>query len=94
MDEFHHWVPSIPIVMYHGTPEQRNGIFKNQIMRHLHGGRPTEKFPVVCTSYEMVLKDRAALSRINWEFIIIVSVFPQAASVGQSLTQYRMRVIG
>ncbi|KAK3897098.1 SNF2 family N-terminal domain-containing protein [Staphylotrichum tortipilum] len=71
LDEFHRWVPSIPIVMYHGTPQQRNDIFKTKIMRHLHGGRPTDKFPVVCTSYEMVLKDRAALSRINWEFIII-----------------------
>ncbi|KAK4235583.1 SNF2 family N-terminal domain-containing protein [Achaetomium macrosporum] len=71
LDEFHQWVPSIPVVMYHGTPQQRNEIFKTKIMRHLHGGRPTEKFPVVCTSYEMVLKDRAALSRINWEFIII-----------------------
>jgi ATP-dependent DNA helicase len=57
--------------MYHGTPQQRNDIFKTRIMRHLRGGRPTEKFPVVCTSYEMVLKDRAALSKINWEFIII-----------------------
>jgi ATP-dependent DNA helicase len=57
--------------MYHGTPKQRNDIFKTKIMRHLHGGRPTDKFPVVCTSYEMVLKDRAALSKINWEFIII-----------------------
>ncbi|KAK4125644.1 helicase-like protein [Parathielavia appendiculata] len=71
LDEFHHWVPSIPVVMYHGTPKQRSDIFKTKIMRHLHGGRPTEKFPVVCTSYEMVLKDRAALSKINWEFIII-----------------------
>lgn len=71
LDEFHQWVPSIPVVMYHGTPQQRNDIFKTKIMRHLHGGRPTEKFPVVCTSYEMVLKDRAALSKINWEFIII-----------------------
>ncbi|KAL2132648.1 hypothetical protein VTI74DRAFT_3553 [Chaetomium olivicolor] len=71
LDEFHQWVPSIPVVMYHGTPQQRNEIFKTKIMRHLHGGRPTEKFPVVCTSYEMVLKDRAALSKINWEFIII-----------------------
>ncbi|KAL2169092.1 hypothetical protein VTG60DRAFT_6514 [Thermothelomyces hinnuleus] len=71
MDEFHQWVPSIPVVMYHGTPQQRNEIFKTKIMRHIHGGRPTEKFPVVCTSYEMVLKDRAALSKINWEFIII-----------------------
>jgi ATP-dependent DNA helicase len=71
LDEFQQWVPSIPVVMYHGTPQQRNEIFKTKIMRHLHGGRPTDKFPVVCTSYEMVLKDRAALSKINWEFIII-----------------------
>ncbi|KAK3318178.1 SNF2 family N-terminal domain-containing protein [Apodospora peruviana] len=71
LDEFHKWVPSIPVVMYHGTPERRGEIFKTKIARHLHGGRPTDKFPVVCTSYEMVLKDRAALSRINWEFIII-----------------------
>ncbi|KAG7287535.1 hypothetical protein NEMBOFW57_007047 [Staphylotrichum longicolle] len=71
LDEFHKWVPSIPVVMYHGTPQQRNDIFRNKIMRHLQGGRPTTKFPVVCTSYEMVLKDRAALSKINWEFIII-----------------------
>ncbi|KAK4150158.1 SNF2 family N-terminal domain-containing protein [Chaetomidium leptoderma] len=71
LDEFHNWVPSIPVVMYHGTPQQRNDIFRTKIMRHLQGGRPTDKFPVVCTSYEMVLKDRAALSKINWEFIII-----------------------
>ncbi|KAK3688224.1 SNF2 family N-terminal domain-containing protein [Podospora appendiculata] len=71
LDEFHHWVPSIPVVMYHGTPQERNEIFKTKITRHLHGGRPTNTFPVVCTSYEMVLKDRAALSKINWEFIII-----------------------
>ncbi|KAK3306732.1 SNF2 family N-terminal domain-containing protein [Chaetomium strumarium] len=71
LDEFHQWVPSIPVVMYHGTPQQRNDIFKTKIMRHLRGGRPTERFPVVCTSYEMVLKDRVALSKINWEFIII-----------------------
>lgn len=71
LDEFHKWVPSIPVVMYHGTPQQRHDIFKTKIMRHLQAGRPTEKFPVVCTSYEMVLKDRAALSKVRWEFIII-----------------------
>ncbi|KAK3487904.1 SNF2 family N-terminal domain-containing protein [Neurospora hispaniola] len=71
IDEFHRWVPSIPVVMYHGTPQERQDIFRTKLMHHLHGGRPTEKFPVVCTSYEMVLKDRANLSKINWEFIII-----------------------
>ncbi len=71
MDEFHKWTPSIPVVMYHGLPQDRRDIHKTKIMRHIHNGRPTDRFPVVCTSYEMVLKDRALLSKINWEFIII-----------------------
>lgn len=72
MAEFEKWTPSIPVVMYHGTPQQRQDIFKNRVMAHLSSGRPTVKFPVVCTSYEMVLRDQANLSKINWEFIIIV----------------------
>ncbi|TQV92726.1 hypothetical protein V2A60_009191 [Cordyceps javanica] len=71
MDEFEKWTPSIPVIMYHGKPDQRQEIFSKKIMKHLQAGRPTEKFPVVCTSYEMVLQDKSFLSRINWEFIII-----------------------
>ncbi|KAM3447755.1 hypothetical protein MY3296_008447 [Beauveria thailandica] len=71
MDEFGKWTPSIPVIMYHGTREQRQQIFSNKMMKHLQAGRPTDKFPVVCTSYEMVLQDKSFLSRINWEFIII-----------------------
>ncbi|OAQ95394.1 SNF2 family helicase/ATPase PasG [Purpureocillium lilacinum] len=71
MDEFHKWTPSIPVVMYHGNQQAREDIFKTRMMRNLNRGRPTTKFPVVCTSYEMVLRDQHNLSRINWEFIII-----------------------
>lgn len=74
MDEFHTWTPSIPVIMYHGNRKEREDIFNTKMMRHLQKGRPTDKFPVVCTSYEMVLRDQAFLSRINWEFIIIVSL--------------------
>ncbi|EFX05213.1 snf2 family helicase ATPase [Grosmannia clavigera kw1407] len=69
--EFNMWTPSIPVVMYHGTPPQRKALFKDEIQKHLHKGRPTEQFPVVCTSYEIILRDRADLAKINWEFIII-----------------------
>ncbi|KAK0620478.1 SNF2 family N-terminal domain-containing protein [Immersiella caudata] len=71
MEELQRWVPSIPVVMYHGTPQERTKIFKNGIMHHYQKGRPTKEFPIVCTSYEMVLKDRASLSKINWALIII-----------------------
>lgn len=71
IDEFHKWVPSIPIEMYHGNKAQREEIFHKKIISHLKSGRPTNKFPVVCTSYEMVINDHHNLSRIKWEFIII-----------------------
>ncbi|KAG6041334.1 hypothetical protein E4U41_004864 [Claviceps citrina] len=71
MDEFHKWTPSIPVVMYHGNQAQREEVFQTKMMRNLTRGRPSVKFPVVCTSYEMVLRDQHNLSRIQWEFIII-----------------------
>lgn len=60
--------------MYHGTPQERQEIFRNKIMRNYQKGRPSQRFPVVCTSYEMVLRDRASLSKIDWAFIVVVSI--------------------
>jgi ATP-dependent DNA helicase len=71
MAEFEKWTPSVPVVMYHGKPEEREAIFHKDLSKNLKGGRPTMQFPVVCTSYEMVLRDRHLLSKIKWEFIII-----------------------
>ncbi|KAH9993149.1 SNF2 family N-terminal domain-containing protein [Xylariaceae sp. FL0662B] len=70
-DECHKWTPSIPFVLYHGNPQERHRIFRDKIMRHYQKGRPTQRFPVVCTSYEMVLRDHAALSKIDWAFIVV-----------------------
>lgn len=71
LEEFHKWTPSVPVVLYHGTKDQREELRKNQIMRHIRNNRPSDKFPVVITSYEIILRDKAALAGINWEFIII-----------------------
>ncbi|KAG4024967.1 hypothetical protein MFRU_076g00140 [Monilinia fructicola] len=71
IEEFQKWTPSVPVLLYHGTPPQRKELFRTQMMKHIKGGRPNEKFPVVCTSPEIVLRDHADLSKINWEFIII-----------------------
>ncbi|KAM0274282.1 hypothetical protein ACHAQH_007989 [Verticillium albo-atrum] len=71
INEFKKWCPSIPVILYHGTPKTRQEIWAKSVKKHLKGGRPTESFPVVCTSYEMVLKDKTLLSKVNWGFIII-----------------------
>ncbi|CAN8101968.1 unnamed protein product [Discula destructiva] len=71
INEFQKWAPSIPVLMYHGNIAERAELHKSQLLRNLKNGRPTTKFPVVCTSYEMVINDSHLLSKIQWEFIII-----------------------
>ncbi|KAF9872346.1 hypothetical protein CkaCkLH20_10173 [Colletotrichum karsti] len=71
MDEFQKWCPTIPVVLYHGDPQTRADIMQNEIRPHLRNGKPNKKFPVVCTSYEIVLREKVALNKFNWAFIII-----------------------
>ncbi|KAI0478587.1 SNF2 family N-terminal domain-containing protein [Xylariaceae sp. FL0804] len=70
-DEFQKWTPSIPFVLYHGKISERRQIMRDKIMKHYPKGRPNERFPVVVTSYEMVLRDHAALGKIDWSFIVV-----------------------
>ena len=67
--------------------------FPNQDDAQFEKGRPTDKFPVVCTSYEMVLRDQANLSKISWEFIIIVSWNSRRSGLYEVLTHQRMKDI-
>lgn len=87
MDEFQKWVPSIPVTMFHGLPKDREEIFRTKLQKNLINGRPTKKFPVVCTSYEMVLREQASLSKINWEFIIIVCTDHSFSGIYLTLVQ-------
>jgi len=72
IEEFEKWTPNIPVLLYHGTPAHRKDLLKNRLLKHLKNGRPDEKFPVICTSPEILMRDNSDLSKINWEFIIIV----------------------
>lgn len=71
IDEFARWTPSIPVVLYHGSPAQRAEIRSKKLKDEY-----SAKFPVVCTSYEICMNDQKFLSRYGWKFIIIVSCRP------------------
>jgi ATP-dependent DNA helicase len=85
IQEFQKWTPSVPVILYHGNPQERERLRNTKVMKHMHRGKPTAKFPVVCTSYDIILRDKASLSKINWEFIIIVSLYIWAQSTFQAL---------
>jgi ATP-dependent DNA helicase len=66
LEEFRKWTPSVPVVLYHGTKEERKDI------RNKHFKAPgSAEFPVVITSYEICMNDRNFLNKYNWGFLII-----------------------
>lgn len=70
--EFKFWTPKIPVVMYHGSPSVRATMRRKE----LKGNAKGDNFPVVCTSYEICMKDKKFLSAYPWKFIVVV--WPQS----------------
>ena len=64
--EFQKWAPSIPVLMYHGSKDERPAL----IRKHL-AGKPRECIPVVITTYEIVCRDRPELQRFSWKYVIV-----------------------
>jgi ATP-dependent DNA helicase len=69
VDEFNKWTPSIPVVLYHGSIDERARIRRTKLK-----SPGSSEFPVVVTSYEICMNDRKYLSSFGWKFIIIVSI--------------------
>lgn len=63
--EFKRFTPDLPVVLYHGTKEERETIRRKRL------GKVDESFPVVVTSYEIVMNDRKFLQRYLWKYIIV-----------------------
>jgi len=70
--EFKKWWPSQPVCMYHGGKEKR------QAMRARGGPMDPERqnlddFPVVVTTYEIIIKDSAVLGRgrYRWKYLSV-----------------------
>ena len=48
---------------YVGHREERQKLFNQQVMQL--------KFNVLVTTYEFIMRDRAKLSKVNWQYIVI-----------------------
>ncbi|RKP14963.1 SNF2 family N-terminal domain-containing protein, partial [Piptocephalis cylindrospora] len=70
--EFQRFAPSIPVCLYHGSKDERQHLRTRRIGRKaLQSPDAAEKFPVVITSYEIVMNDRKYLQHINWKYIVV-----------------------
>ena len=65
MAELRRFCPSIPAVLYHGTPAQRVDKRKCILAESKLG------FPVVVTSFEVVMSDRKYLANLDWKYMVV-----------------------
>ncbi|KAL4451633.1 hypothetical protein ABPG75_007295 [Micractinium tetrahymenae] len=68
VSEFERWAPDFPVVLYHGSKQERQHIRSTRMPT---GGRIDGKFPVVVTSYEILLADIKAMAKYQWKYIVV-----------------------
>ena len=86
IDQWYHeastWAPDMNTILYHGTAEARKTILETEfewhppfvtspdlLQRLKKAG--TKKFNVVVTTYEVVIKEIALISKIKWKTLIV-----------------------
>lgn len=69
-NEFRKWAPSIPAIVYHGTRAARRAMRSNELHK---SRRHDADFPVIITSYEVILQDAKSFSSMGfvWKYIVI-----------------------
>ncbi|XP_062080920.1 protein CHROMATIN REMODELING 5-like [Humulus lupulus] len=68
--EFRKWLPEMNIIVYVGTRASREVCQQYEFYNNKNVGRPI-KFNALLTTYEVVLKDKAVLSKIKWFYLMV-----------------------
>ncbi|KAH7665175.1 ATP-dependent DNA helicase protein [Dioscorea alata] len=66
MNEISRFVPSMGSILYHGSKNERR-----EIRRKFMPKQAGPKFPVVVTSYEVVLNDASVLAQYKWKYVVV-----------------------
>ncbi|XP_034993732.1 lymphoid-specific helicase isoform X1 [Zootoca vivipara] len=67
MAEFRRFTPKVPIMLYHGTQQERRLLVPK--IRKRDGSLNVH--PVVITSFEIAMRDRNALQNLYWKYLIV-----------------------
>ena len=66
VSEFQRWCPSFPVLLYHGNRVERNALRAKHLPLTVG-----PEFPVIVTSYEIVMADRKLLQRHHFKYIVV-----------------------
>uniref|UniRef100_A0A8C5QCV1 Proliferation-associated SNF2-like protein n=1 Tax=Leptobrachium leishanense TaxID=445787 RepID=A0A8C5QCV1_9ANUR len=67
MSEFRRFSPEVPVLLYHGNPQERRALARKIGQRH----GSMKIHPVVITSFEIAMRDRPALQHTSWKYMIL-----------------------
>nr|CAB3455221.1 unnamed protein product [Digitaria exilis] len=68
--EFRKWLPNMNVVIYVGNRASREMCQQYEFFSDKKGGRHV-KFHTLITTYEVILKDKAVLSKIKWNYLMV-----------------------
>uniref|UniRef100_K1RZF1 Lymphoid-specific helicase n=1 Tax=Magallana gigas TaxID=29159 RepID=K1RZF1_MAGGI len=68
--EFRRFTPKVPVILYHGTPDERTRL-RIQIRKTTPIREGVNVQPVVITSYEITMRDRTSLQSHDWKILIV-----------------------
>ena len=68
INEFKKWLPSCPVVLYHGSKADRAEIRRQRMPI---GDSKGMDFPIVVTSFEICMIDRPYLEKYVWQYMIL-----------------------
>ncbi|XP_065201133.1 lymphoid-specific helicase-like [Planococcus citri] len=69
LSEFAVFSPDIPVMLFHGNDEKRNGLKRK--FANIYKNKERTKIPVILTSYEMPLRDKKFFTSISWSCSIV-----------------------
>jgi len=68
VNEFKRWTPDIPVLLYHGSAEERETI-RLEKLKHASAGDAS--FPVIVTSYEICIRDAKHLQKYSYKYMVV-----------------------
>lgn len=69
MAEFQKFTPKIPVMLYHGDKQERTALWRKS--KTLQKVGDYSAYPVIVTSYDIVIRDHQALGSFEWKYIIV-----------------------
>ena len=66
VSEFQRWAPDFPVILYHGSKNERAELRNSTLSKHVD-----DTFPVIVTSYEIAIADIKFLQKLHWKYVVV-----------------------